>query len=143
MSGDEVRSPVGITQLRPRYEETDQGGIIHHSRYVVWFETARTEWLREQGLPYRSLEERGIRLLVSEVRTRYLRPAYYDDLITIETTVKSCEGARIHLEYRVLGPQSDLLCTGETVLACVDVERGRPTRLPPELVRLSRAEEQA
>ncbi len=137
MSDGDSLSPVGVTRLRPRYEETDQGGIIHHSRYVVWFETARTEWLREQGLPYRLLEERGIRLLVSEVQTRYLRPAFYDDLITIETRVKSCEGARIRLQYRVLGPDSDLLCTGETVLACVDIARGRPTRLPEELVRLS------
>ncbi|OUU23904.1 MAG: hypothetical protein CBC13_04460 [Planctomycetia bacterium TMED53] len=131
------QSRQGRIQLRPRYEETDQGGIIHHSRFVVWFETARTEWLREQGLPYRALEERGIRLLVSEVQVRYLRPAYYDDLITIETTMNKCEGARIHLTYKVLGPQGDELCRGLTVLACVDVARHRPTRLPAELVQLA------
>ncbi len=138
MSESGLSRSQGRVQLRPRYEETDQGGIIHHSRYVVWFETARTEWLRDQGLPYRAMEERGIRLLVSEVKTKYLKPAYYDDLITILTTVKSCEGARIHLEYEVLGPQQELLCLGETVLACVDVDRGRPTRLPAELVQLAK-----
>ncbi len=141
METDRCRS-AGRVQLRPRYEETDQGGIIHHSRYIVWFETARTELLRDQGLPYRTLEERGIRLLVSEVRTRYRKPAFYDDLITIETSVKSCEGARIHLEYSVLGPDGEVLCLGETVLACVDVESGRPTRLPHELVQLAAKDHQ-
>ena len=66
MSESNLPQFQGRVQLRPRYEETDQGGIIHHSRYVVWFETARTEWLRDQGLPYKAMEERGIRLLVSE-----------------------------------------------------------------------------
>ena len=139
MSESNLPQFQGRVQLRPRYEETDQGGIIHHSRYVVWFETARTEWLRDQGLPYKAMEERGIRLLVSEVKTRYLKPAYYDDLITILTRVRSCGGARIQLEYEVLGPEQEILCLGETVLACVDVDRGKPTRLPAELIQIAKA----
>ena len=129
----------GVLRLRPRYEEPDQGGIIHHSRYVVWFETARTEWLRQRGLPYRILEERGISLLVSEVSVRYLRPAFYDDLLEIETIPVSCEGARIHLEYRVKNSKGDLLSTGATVLASVDMKKRRPVRLPAELVDLAKA----
>ena len=77
---------TGTSTIRVRYEETDQGGIAHHSRHVVWFETARTEWLRELGMPYQKLEKDGIRFLVSEVTVNYQFPALYDDLLTVETT---------------------------------------------------------
>ena len=75
----------------------------------------------------------------SEVSVRYLRPAFYDDLLEIETIPVSCEGARIHLEYRVKNSKGDLLSTGATVLASVDMKKRRPVRLPAELVDLAKA----
>ncbi|MEE2889165.1 MAG: thioesterase family protein [Planctomycetota bacterium] len=120
----------GVTTVRVRYEETDQGGIAHHSRHVVWFETARTEWLRAVGKPYRELEQQGVRLLVSEVTVKYHSPAFYDDLLTIEARLLSARGARLEIGYTVTSPRQELVCTGTTTLACIDPERGRPRRLP-------------
>ncbi|MGE4620400.1 MAG: thioesterase family protein [Planctomycetota bacterium] len=121
---------TGSTTIRVRYEETDQGGIVHHSRHVVWFETARTEWLRELGKPYLELEKQGIRLLVSEVSVKYHYPAYYDDLVTIECSLLEARGARLKIGYTVTSPRGELVCTGSTTLACLDRDRGRPCRLP-------------
>lgn len=123
-------SGSGVTTVRVRYEETDQGGIAHHSRHVVWFETARTEWLRQLGKPYRELEKEGIRLLVSEVLVKYHHPAFYDDLLEIEARLLSARGARLEIGYIVKAPGGELVCTGSTTLACIDSDRGRPRRLP-------------
>ncbi|MGE4601527.1 MAG: thioesterase family protein [Planctomycetota bacterium] len=123
-------SRSGVTTIRVRYEETDQGGIAHHSRHVVWFETARTEWLREVGKPYSELERQGVRLLVSEVSVKYHFPAFYDDLLAIETRLLSARGARLQLAYTVTSPRGELVCTGNTTLACIDTDQGRARRLP-------------
>ena len=72
--------PSFTTQVRVRYAETDQAGIAHHSSHVTWFEVARVAWLREAGIPYRALEERGIQLTVAEVEVRYHRPVFFDEL---------------------------------------------------------------
>ncbi|RTZ90432.1 MAG: acyl-CoA thioesterase [Bacillota bacterium] len=121
---------TGTSTIRVRYEETDQGAIAHHSRHVVWFETARTEWLRELGMPYQQLEKEGIRFLVSEVTVNYQFPALYDDLLTVETSLVDARGARLQLGYTITSPRGDTVCTGTTTLACIDVDRGRPRRLP-------------
>ena len=123
-------SGSGVTTIRVRYEETDQGGIAHHSRHVVWFETARTEWLRQLGKPYRQLEQEGVRLLVSEVMVKYHYPALYDDLLTVETRLVAARGARLEIGYTVTSPRGELVCDGSTTLACIDRDRGRPRRLP-------------
>jgi len=124
------------TRIRVRYAETDQAGIAHHSSHVTWFEVARVAWLREIGVPYGSLEEKGIQLTVAEVEIRYHRPAYFDDLLSIETTLEEAVGARLRIGYRVLGPQGDLLASGATLLACIEKDGGRPRRLPDELTCL-------
>ncbi len=76
-------------QTRVNYSETDQMGVVYHARYLVWMDMARTEYLRETGLTYRGLEERGWRLAVSDVRVRYRQPARYDDLVTIRCWVRN------------------------------------------------------
>jgi len=124
------------TQVRVRYAETDQAGIAHHSNHVTWLEVARVAWLREAGIPYGTLEQRGIQLTVAEVEIRYHRPVFFDDLLTIETTLEEAAGARMVLRYRVLGPQGDLRASGRTLLACIEKEGGRPRRLPAELAAL-------
>lgn len=122
--------PFGVSTVRVRYEETDQGGIAHHSRHIVWFESARTEWLREMEMPYTTLESQGIRLLVAEVSVQYRSPALYDDLLKIETRLRESRGARIVLDYEVTSPRGETVCHGSTTLACIDAGTGRPTRLP-------------
>ena len=75
------------TQTRVRYKDTDQMGIMHHSNYVVLYETARTEWLREMGLTYAEIERRGIMSPIIEVHTKFLYPAFYDEMLTIKVSM--------------------------------------------------------
>src|SRR3954469_6663295 len=88
-------------QVVVRYAETDMMGIVYHGSYLPWFEIGRTTLLREQGLPYRELEAEGFRLPVLEVTARYVRPALYDDTVTIVTTLREKPTLRIHLEYEL------------------------------------------
>jgi acyl-CoA thioester hydrolase len=87
------------TQLKVRYSETDQMGIVHHSQYVNWFEVGRTDYIKELGLTYREIEEAGFYLPVIGVQVAYSTPAKYDDLITIETSLHSYNGVRLSFKY--------------------------------------------
>ncbi|HZQ38151.1 MAG TPA: thioesterase family protein [Dehalococcoidia bacterium] len=115
-----------------RYAETDMMGVVYHGNYLPWFEIGRTTLLRELGLPYRELEAQGFRLPVLEVTAKFIRPALYDDTITIVTTLRDKPLLRIHLEYEVQRG-AELLATGRTVHAFIDRE-GRPVRPPAHVV---------
>ncbi len=120
------------TQVTVRYAETDMMGVVYHGNYLPWFEVGRTNLLKELGLPYRRLEEEGFRLPVLEVSARYLRPAVYDDTVTIVTRLLEKPLLRIRLEYEVKRGE-ELLATGHTVHAFIDRE-GRPVRPPASVV---------
>jgi acyl-CoA thioester hydrolase len=120
------------SQIIVRYAETDMMGVVYHGSYLPWFEIGRTTLLREQGLPYRELEAEGFRLPVLEVTARYLRPALYDDTVTIVTTLREKPTLRIHLEYELF-KGDDLIATGKTLHAFID-RQGRPVRPPPRFV---------
>jgi acyl-CoA thioester hydrolase len=111
-----------------RYAETDMMGVVYHGSYLPWFEIGRTTLLREHGLPYRQLEADGYFLPVLEVHVKYVRPAKYDDTITIVTTMSEKPTLRIRLKYEVLRGET-LLATGETVHAFID-RQGKPVRPP-------------
>lgn len=100
-------------QFRVRYAETDAMGIVHHSVYPVWFEMGRTEYLRAVGIPYREMEERGLQSPVVAIHVRYLKPALYDDLLTLSVDVARYTGVRLTIKYQVHRGE-DLLCTGES-----------------------------
>jgi acyl-CoA thioester hydrolase len=120
-------------RVRVRYVETDRMGVAHHSSYVAWFEEARTEWLREQGLSYRELEDSGVLLMVVELRCNYLRSVTYDDVIEIETRLVERGKASIGLAYDVFAEGSETrVAEGFTRLASVDRD-GRMRRLPESL----------
>lgn len=120
------------TQVVVRYAETDMMGVVYHGNYLPWFEVGRTTLLKELGLPYRHLEAAGFRLPVLEVTAKYLRPALYDDTITIVTTMRERPLLRIRLEYEVRRGE-ELLATGSTVHAFIDRE-GKPVRPPASVV---------
>lgn len=117
-------------QVTVRYAETDMMGVVYHGSYLPWFEIGRTTLLKELGLPYRKLEELGYRLPVLEVTAKYLRPALYDDTLTIITWLREKPLLRIRLDYEVRRGD-ELLATGHTVHAFIDRE-GRPLR-PPQI----------
>lgn len=124
----------GVTELRVRYEETDRAGVGYHSNTFVWFEVARTELLREHGVPYRRLEDEGWLLTVTEVGARYRSSVLYDDLLAVHCAVTEAGGARLRIEYEIRGEDGTLHTTGFTVLACLDAATARPRRLPPALL---------
>ena len=116
-------------QVEVRYAETDMMGIVYHGSYLPWFEIGRTTLLKDHGLSYRELEAAGYRLPVLEVGVKYLKPALYDDTLTIITTMAERPVLRIQLVYEVYRG-AELLATGQTTHAFIDRE-GRPVRPPP------------
>lgn len=112
-----------------RYAETDMMGVVYHGSYLPWFEIGRTTLLKEHGLPYRQLEADGYFLPVLEVQVKYVRPARYDDVLTLVTSMAEKPSLRIRLSYEVRRSE-ELLATGETVHAFID-RSGKPVRPPP------------
>ena len=123
---------TGEITIRVRYAETDRMGLLHHANYLVYFEQARTELLRSMGLTYKDMEDQGFLLVVTKVEVHFRRPARYDDVLTIRTTVEKTTMVRIDHRYEVFC-EGQLLAEGSSTLACVD-RNGRPQMLP-ELLR--------
>jgi acyl-CoA thioester hydrolase len=99
--------------FRVRYYETDMMGITHHSNYLRWFEVARTEYLRQAGMTYRSLEEMGLGCPLTGARCRFLHASRYDDEITVQTWIKVYDGIHLTMAYQVY-TEGKLICDGET-----------------------------
>jgi acyl-CoA thioester hydrolase len=116
------------TMVRVRYAETDRMGLLHHANYIVYFELARTEMLRSKGVSYREVEDAGHFLVIIDLGCKFKKPAYYDDLLTIRTTVARVTHVKIVHEYQVFR-NGELLAEGHSTLACVDRE-GKPQALP-------------
>lgn len=109
----------GILEIRVRYNECDPMGVAHHAAYPVWFEMGRTELLRTSGLSYRDLEAADVFLAVVSLSASYKRPARYDDLLSLETTLVQAGHVKIEHRYRLFRGE-ELLATGATTLACLD-----------------------
>ena len=108
------------TEIRVIYGDTDQMGVVYYGNYLRFFEAARNDFLREKGARWRDVESaHGIYLPVVEAKINYKRPAFYDDLLVIETMLAELGRASLRFEYKVLRGD-DLLATGHTVHACVD-----------------------
>jgi len=120
-------------QIRVRYAETDQMGVVWHGSYLLYFEEARTEALRASGWSYRSLEESGVMLPLVEAHIEYLQPAHYDDVLSVRVTVAAPPTARIRFDYEIDGETGERLATGHTILGFVDVATRRPCRPPARL----------
>ena len=117
----------------PRYCETDQAGVVHHSVYPIYFELGRTELLRANGMAYKELEKAGYFMVVAEITLKFRRPAHYDETLELTTTCSRITPARIEHTYKLTRPESGtLLVEGSSILACVD-ENGRPRRVHPFL----------
>jgi len=124
------------TELRVRYAETDQMGVVYHSNYIVWFEVGRVEMLRALGFNYREMEKLdGTHIAVVEARCRFKSPALYDDLITIRTRLLNVRDSLLHFGYEIVrSGDGTLLAEGETVHLVVDADFKR-TPLPEKYLR--------
>lgn len=119
-------------QIRVRYAETDQMGYVYYGNYAAFYEIARTEMLRSTGISYKELEEMGVMLPVTELKTKYLKPGKYDDLITIRVTIRKKPAVRIIFEYELFNESGELLNQGETTLVFVNMEKNKPC-MPPQV----------
>ena len=120
-------------EVRVRYAETDQMGVVYHANYAQYFEIGRVEWLRNQGISYKWMEENGIMLPVVTLTMNYKKPAKYDDILTVTTILKSQTSVKIEFDYEIRNQEGELLTTGYSMLVFIDMKSGRPT-LPPDYV---------
>jgi acyl-CoA thioester hydrolase len=120
-------------EIRVRYEESDPMGFLHHARYFAYFEMGRTELLRASGGNYRKMEEEGQLVVVVKAECRYHRPARYDDILKLRTTIARVTDAKIEHEYELFRDH-EKLATGHVTLAVVD-RQGKIQRVPEWMAR--------
>jgi acyl-CoA thioester hydrolase len=119
--------------LRVRYAETDQMGVVYHANYLAWCEVGRVEWLRARGVAYRDLEAGGVALAVAEASLRFLAPARYDDLIRVRTTLEEVRSRQLRFRYEISRPADGArLVEAHTALVSID-PHGRLTTIPREV----------
>jgi acyl-CoA thioester hydrolase len=122
--------------VRVRYAETDKMAIVYYAHYLVWFEIGRTDWLRDTGCTYRTMEEDGLALPVIEAHCEYKSGARYDDELEIRTTARLASAVRLAFDYQVIRrADNQVIATGYTVHATID-RSGRPVRLPGRVKEL-------
>ncbi|MBL0104348.1 MAG: acyl-CoA thioesterase [Bacteroidetes bacterium] len=120
-------------QIRVRYAETDQMGYVYYGNYAAYFEVARVEMLRMLGFNYKQLELEGVMLPVLEFSIKYFKPAFYDDLLTIRTTVNEMPAARIKFTYETFNEKNELLNRAETTLVFINKSMNRPVAMPAKM----------
>jgi acyl-CoA thioester hydrolase len=121
-------------KFRVRYGETDQMGYVYYGNYAQFFEIGRVEWLRSLGVSYKSLEESGVMLPVLNLNVNFLKPAKYDDLLTVITTLNKKPLVKIEFDFEIFNENKELLTTGYTSLVFIDMKKNRPTKAPEELL---------
>lgn len=118
------------TEIRVRYSETDQMGVVYHGNYAQFFEIGRTEWLRSKEINYKEVEKKGVMLPVISLTCSFKKPAYYDDVLTITTLLKNKPSVKIEFDYEITNQHNELICTGNSVLAFINSETKKPMRCP-------------
>lgn len=118
------------TNIRVRYGETDQMGIVYHGNYAAFFEVARTEWLRNLGVSYKDLENKGIILPVISLSFNFIKSAKYDDILTISVFLKKIPLVKIEFDYEIINQNKEKISTGNSVLAFMDLKTNKPIKCP-------------
>ena len=121
-------------ELRVRYGETDQMGVVYHGNYAQYFELGRVEWLRKFGISYKQMEENGIMLPVIELNVKFKKPARYDDLIKVKTELVAMPSVTLEFKVEIFNESNELLTSGKTRLVFMNMQTNRPTRCPQYLL---------
>lgn len=123
------------TQIRVRYVETDQMRVVYHSNYFPWFESSRAEAIRSLGFTYAELEKKGVIMPVVDVHCRYLRPALYDDLLTVRTILKELPvHHKIEFRNEVYNEKNELLAAAKIILYFMEANGMKKTVMPAEML---------
>lgn len=123
-------------KIRVRYAETDQMGYVYYGNYATYYEVARVESLRNLGFSYKLMEEQGIMMPVVENKSKFIRPAKYDDLLTLKVIVDELPSKRITFKYEIYNEREKLINLGETILAFVNMKNGRACNAPKSIINL-------
>lgn len=121
-------------KIRVRYADTDQMGFMYYGNYAEFYEVGRVEMLRSLGMTYKSMEESGIIMPVTELKCKYIKPALYDEDINVKVIMDSMPSLRIHFRYELYNEKDELINTGETTLVFIDKEKNRPCLPPAEFL---------
>jgi len=125
---------ISETRIRVRYAETDRMNVVYHGNYAQYFEVARAEAIRQLGFTYKGMEALGTYMPIVELQCKFLRPAHYDDLLTVKVILKELSsGHRIDFHHEVYNEAGRLLATGLVVLYFMNAKTGRKTDMPKEL----------
>ncbi|MFZ1979509.1 MAG: thioesterase family protein [Bacteroidota bacterium] len=125
------------SSIRVRYADTDQMRVVHHSKYFEYFEIGRSDLIRALGMPYGDMEAKGIFLPVIEAVAKFLKPAQYDEVLTVETSICEMPVVTLTIEYRILRHnREECLAEGRTVHGFLNAKTGRPTRAPKDFLQL-------
>lgn len=120
-----------FTEIRVRYADTDQMRFAYNGKYFEYFEVGRTEMMREVGLPYEVIEKSGFFMPVIETKIHFFAPAFYDELLVIETRVEKLPTVKVHIDHTIKAKERDVvICEGYVELAFLDTKTNRPTRAP-------------
>lgn len=122
------------TQCRVRYSETDRMGYCYYGNFAAYFEVGRVEALRSLGFSYKKIEDEGLLLPVLDYSVRYLKPAHYDELLTLETRVVKVTETRVYFAYRCFNELGELLNTASTTLVFVSASTKKPTAGPAAML---------
>lgn len=125
---------VHSTKIRVRYADTDQMGYVYYGNYAEFYEVGRVEMLRSLGLTYKAMEDSGIIMPVTELKCKYIKPAFYDDEITVKVIMEKMPSVRIHFRYELSNEKHELINLGETTLVFISQENKRPCPAPEDFL---------
>lgn len=118
------------TLIRVRYGETDRMGYMYYGHYPEYFEVSRTDMIRSLGLSYKEIEEQGIIMPVRSLKVDYRIPAHYDEVLRVKSYLNKIPEIKLEIDYEIYNQEQKLICTGNTILAFVDINTRRPRRAP-------------
>ena len=122
--------------IRVRYGETDPMKYVYYGNYAEYLEVARVELFRSLGIPYQEIENQGIWLPVSEFSIKYLKPAFYDELLEIHTYIKKIPGVRIEFDYEIYNSSKEKISEAKTTLFFLDSAKNKVVKCPLFLMQI-------
>ncbi|MGB1269576.1 MAG: acyl-CoA thioesterase [Flavobacteriaceae bacterium] len=126
---------IHTTEIRVRYGETDQMGVVYHGNYAQYLEVSRVEWLRSLDISYKKMEDDGIMLPVVNLNIFFKKPAVYDEVLSVKTKLRQKPGLKITIDQEIFNENGDLITTSEITLVFVNMKSKRPMSCPDHLLK--------
>ena len=125
---------ISENEIRIRYDEVDKMGYVYHGNYAKFFHISRTELLRKIGISDKELESHNILLPVIEMNIKYIKPVFYDDIITIKTSLQNVPSSRMRFTHEVLNASNEVINKAESTVVFVDMHTRKPMKVPEFIV---------